>query len=306
MIEVDGLVKHYDGGRVKAVDDISFKIGRGEVVGFLGPNGAGKSTTLRMITGYSLPTAGTISIDGLGMGEFSEGAKKLIGYLPESAALYQNMKLIEFLQFIMDSRSLSPTFAKERLEYVLDKLGLEDRAFQTISSLSKGYRQRVGLAQAIIHDPELVVLDEPTSGLDPNQVLEIRKLIKEISINKTVIFSTHALREVEIVCSKVIILNRGKIVLCADKEEIGSIRARNITRVKLKGEKANISKAFGKSEEFRILKSKEDAGAITLTLESIDDIREKVFKIAMENEFAILEFFLEKESLEKVFKSLTS
>jgi len=207
-ILVKDLSKHYD--KQKAVDSISFEAKPGRILGFLGPNGAGKSTTMRMLTGYLEPTSGDAEISGKSISKHSIDAKKLIGYLPENTPLYTDMYVKEFLSFVSQTYELKNTIA--RVEEVIKMVGLTPEQHKKIGMLSKGYRQRVGLAQAIIHNPAVLILDEPTSGLDPNQLVEIRALIKELGKNKTVVISTHIMQEVEAICDDIIIINNGKIV----------------------------------------------------------------------------------------------
>jgi ABC-2 type transport system ATP-binding protein len=213
-LRVNHLIKIY--GQQKAVDDISFSINKGEIVGFLGPNGAGKSTTMKIATGYLPPSSGTIEVDGFDVVEQPMQVKKIIGYLPEHNPLYLDMFVHEYLNFIGRVYQIPSSQLKHRTKEIISMCGLDPEQNKLIGSLSKGYRQRVGLAQALIHNPQVLILDEPTTGLDPNQIIEIRKLIKEISKNKTVIFSTHIMQEVQALCDRVIIINHGKIV--ADDE----------------------------------------------------------------------------------------
>lgn len=207
-ISVKNLSKHYDAQ--KAVDSISFEARPGRILGFLGPNGAGKSTTMRMLTGYLTPTAGEAAVSGKNIISQPIEAKKRIGYLPENTPLYPDMYVKEFLRFVGETYALSNL--SNRIDDVIKLVGLTPEQHKKIGMLSKGYRQRVGLAQAIIHNPEVLILDEPTSGLDPNQLVDIRALIKELGKNKTVIISTHIMQEVEAICDDIIIINKGKIV----------------------------------------------------------------------------------------------
>lgn len=209
-LEVKNLTKMY--GKQKALDAVSFEAEKGQVLGFLGPNGAGKSTTMKIATGFLLPDKGDVFVNGLSVLEHPKEVSKLIGYLPEHNPLYPDMYIREFLTFIGGLYGLKGKSAKDRIEELIPLCGLEVEAHKKIHQLSKGYRQRVGLAKALIHDPEVIILDEPTTGLDPNQLVEIRKLIKNISANKTLILSTHVMQEVEAICEKVVIINKGKIV----------------------------------------------------------------------------------------------
>jgi ABC-2 type transport system ATP-binding protein len=208
MILVKNVSKSFNS--VKAVDNISFTLKKGEITGFLGPNGAGKTTTMRLLTGFFFPNSGEIKIDGRSYQEDASGIKSKIGYLPENNPLYQELKVREYLEFIAQVRQLDQI--PKRIGDVAKECGLTDYLDSKIEILSKGYKQRVGLAQSLIHDPEILIMDEPTSGLDPNQIVEIRKLIKKLGKKKTVILSTHILSEVQAICSQVIIINRGKIV----------------------------------------------------------------------------------------------
>ncbi len=209
-ITISGLTKTY--GRQKAVDDISFSVQTGEILGFLGPNGAGKTTTLKMITDYIAPDAGEVLVGDRSMQEHSGELKRFIGYLPENNPLYLDMGVLDYLVFAAALQGVEKSVMAGRVEQMVDVCGLTEEQYKTIGELSKGYRQRVGLAQAMIHEPEILLLDEPTSGLDPNQIVEIRELIKKIGREKTVMLSTHILPEVEATCDRILIINRGKIV----------------------------------------------------------------------------------------------
>jgi ABC-type multidrug transport system, ATPase component len=224
LVEVKDLVKYY-GDRL-AVDNISFEVGRGEILGFLGPNGAGKTTTMRIITGYMPPTRGEVKVCGIDVLEKPVEAKRLIGYLPENPPVYSDMTVISYLKFVARLKRVPRNKIKERLDFVLEKCGLKDVKGRIIGNLSRGYRQRVGIAQAIIHDPQIMIFDEPTVGLDPQQVVEIRNLIKEISKDKTVILSTHILSEVTKICNRVIIISGGRLVFSEYLDRIGAIEGR--------------------------------------------------------------------------------
>jgi len=220
MIEVVQLSKRY--GAVEAVKGVSFSVDTGQVVGLLGPNGAGKTTIMKILTGYHFPSSGTAMVDGNSVVDDPVEVKKRVGYLPENAPLYGDFTPREYLEFVAEVRNLDPDNRAQRIRSVLDSCGLRDAGNTRIETLSKGYRQRVGLAQAIVHDPPILILDEPTSGLDPNQILEIRALIRELGKSKTVILSTHIMQEVEAVCSQVLILNEGRIAAQGKVEEIAA------------------------------------------------------------------------------------
>ncbi|MGZ3938889.1 MAG: ATP-binding cassette domain-containing protein, partial [Flavisolibacter sp.] len=229
-VEVRGLTKIY--GEQRAVDNISFSVNKGEIVGFLGPNGAGKSTTMKMITGYLEPTSGDVNVSGIDVNKTPLEAKKRVGYLPESNALYYDMYVREYLSFIAEVHSISNK--QQAINNVIEQVGLTPESKKKLGQLSKGYKQRVGLAAALLHDPEVLILDEPTSGLDPNQIVEIRNVIKEQGKNKLILFSSHILQEVEAMCDRVIIINKGKIV--AD-DRLSNLRQRSsstIVRVQFK------------------------------------------------------------------------
>ena len=211
LIKVNQLTKKF--GPFTAVDNISFNLDRGEVLGFLGPNGAGKTTTMRMITGFLPPTSGNVLISGLNIQEFPIVTKKKIGYVPEGAPLYGEMTVLKFLKFIFNLRNNKELNAKELVYNAVEKLGLETVLYQQIETLSKGYKRRVGLAQAVLHDPDILILDEPTDGLDPNQKHQVRKLITEMSPHKAIIISTHILEEVDAVCTRAMIISNGKMII---------------------------------------------------------------------------------------------
>ncbi|CAH8769277.1 ABC transporter ATP-binding protein [Paenibacillus dendritiformis] len=239
MLEVNNVSKWYDDRR--GVEDLQFAIEQGEIVGFLGPNGAGKTTTMRMITGYLNPTRGSISIGGLTMAEHGAQARSKIGYLPETPPLYPDMSVKAYLSFIADLRGVPVREQKQRIAEMLDKLGLRGREKQIIRSLSKGYKQRLGLAQAIMHKPDLLVLDEPTSGLDPNQIIEIRELIRELGEQHTVLLSTHILPEVNTLCNRVLIIHQGRLVLDERQDRLGLVMGQTSSlQLEVKGRESEI------------------------------------------------------------------
>ena len=219
MIRIENLVKTF--GAKRAVDGLSFNVERGEVVGFLGPNGSGKSTTMRMVTGYYTPTSGRVTVGGHDVVEAPLEAKRLIGYLPENAAAYPDMTVRGFLEFAAEMRGLSGAAKKKAVERAVERCFLDSVLHQSVDTLSKGYRHRTCLAQALVHDPEVLILDEPTDGLDPNQKHEIRNLIREIGKTKAVVFSTHILEEVDAACTRAIIIDRGRIVAQGTPDELG-------------------------------------------------------------------------------------
>ncbi|MFZ9029589.1 MAG: gliding motility-associated ABC transporter ATP-binding subunit GldA [Crocinitomicaceae bacterium] len=296
-IEVKNLFKYY--GDQAAVKDVSFMVNSGEIVGFLGPNGAGKSTTMKVITGFIPASNGEVKVCGMPVSVDSLETREKIGYLPEHNPLYLDMYVKEYLTFVGNIYKVKNV--KERVEEMIKAVGLEVEQFKKIGQLSKGYRQRVGLAQAIIHDPEVLILDEPTSGLDPNQLVEIRELIKKIGKEKTVMLSTHIMQEVEAICDRVIIINKGEIVAddkASDLQESQTIQTvfvefeGDVTRNQLK-KIASVNKveAFG---EGWLLETKEDG-----------DLRKIVAQFAKDNDLLTITLKREQKSLEEVFKQLT-
>jgi ABC-2 type transport system ATP-binding protein len=233
-LSVSHLTKVF--GQQRAVNDITFSIEKGEIVGFLGPNGAGKSTTMKMATGYLPATSGSIQVNGLDVTTHSIQVRKMMGYLPEHNPLYLDMYVHEYLHFIGKVFEIPGSRLKSRVAEIIDLCGLTPEQNKKIETLSKGYRQRVGLAQALIHNPEVLILDEPTTGLDPNQILEIRKLIKQISSDKTVIFSTHIMQEVQAICDRVIVINKGEIVADDSVNNLLATQAQTDIVVEFNGE----------------------------------------------------------------------
>ena len=298
-IEVSRLLKQY--GPQTAVNDISFSIGKGEIVGFLGPNGAGKSTTMKMITGYLVPDQGDISVAGVNLRQSPLDARKKIGYLPEANPLYYDMYVREYLDFIAGVHQVNK--ASHRIEEVIGMTGLQPESHKKIGQLSKGYKQRVGLAAALIHDPEVLILDEPTTGLDPNQIVEIREVIRTLGKDKTVLFSSHILQEVEALCSRVIIIHKGKLV--AD-DSIGNLRGRE-TRQQL-------TVQFGEGLEQEWLTRLEgvtgaespDKKTWQLTTDDADALRKRLLELALQHNLNIVSLQTVHKNLEDVFRQLTS
>jgi ABC-2 type transport system ATP-binding protein len=308
MIEVHGLSKNY--GPVAAVTDLSFEVGREQVLGFLGPNGAGKTTVMKILTGYHFPSSGEAKVDGISVQDHPVEVKKRIGYLPENVPLYGDLNPEEYLSFAAAARLIGKTERKNAVSRAIESCGLEAVYKKPIDTLSKGYKQRVGLAQAIIHDPAILVLDEPTTGLDPNQIIEIRGLIKDLGKRKTVILSTHILQEVEAVCSQVLIINEGRIAAQGSPEEIGRTMKGGLSwELILKGKSP---------QEIEALLPRLGAGPGTL--QSLDEGRtalsftvrdagidgEAVFDWAVASGLKILAMNQKKLSLEDIFVKLTS
>lgn len=308
MITVQGLSKKF--GNNLVLDNISFSIHQGEVVGFLGPNAAGKTTTMRIITGLLAPTSGSVKVGEFDVADDSLAVRKKIGYLAENCPLYEEMKVFEFLKFIAEIRGVAKEEVKEKIKEMVRTCGLKKVINQPISELSKGYRQRVGLAQAMIHNPEILILDEPTSGLDPNQIVEIRQLIKKLGRDKTVILSTHILSEVQATCSRIIIINEGKIVGQGTSEELSQKEAiAEKIYVKIKGPKDEIAGKLRGMENVRRVdvkdKEADDIYGYEIEAEESVDLREYLSLTVMNNNWSILEFRREAASLEEVFRKLT-
>jgi ABC-2 type transport system ATP-binding protein len=317
MIEVRNLVKNY--GTVEAVQNVSFSVDSDQVLGFLGPNGAGKTTIMKILTGYHFPSGGTALIDGIQVDDNPVEVKKRIGYLPENVPLYGDFTVDEYLAFVAEARLIPSGERKKAINMSLDACGLTAYRSRKIETLSKGYRQRAGLAQAILHDPPILILDEPTNGLDPNQIIEIRSLIKELGRRKTVILSSHILQEVEAICSRVLIIHEGKIAAQGTPEEIaGTIKGGNTWELILKGNDAGTIKSrlriLGEGISSVSAETLED-GTVSLAFniagESPDasegvSAGERIFDWAVSNSFKILGMNRKKISLEEIFVTLTS
>jgi ABC-2 type transport system ATP-binding protein len=297
-IQVEKLTKIY--GTQRALDEISFEAKQGEILGFLGPNGAGKSTTMKILTGYIPQTSGIAKVCGFDVSTQTMEVKKHIGYLPELNPLYTDMFVKEYLLFSAEVQGLGKE-AKTRVDEMIERVGLSLERKKKIGQLSKGYKQRVGLAQAMLHNPKVLILDEPTSGLDPNQVVEIRELIKEIGKDKTVLLSTHIMQEVESMCSRVIIINRGKIV--AD-DNIASLQQQSKHELTIVVEfKNEIKESILKNiEGVKLVKQK----GKKYFLKCSDDVREQVSTLSSQQGWVLLSMSLEEDSLESVFQKLTT
>jgi ABC-2 type transport system ATP-binding protein len=296
-IEVKHLTKFF--GEQAAVNDISFEIGKGEIVAFLGPNGAGKSTTMKMITGYIPASSGSIKVNGIPVDVDDLETRKIIGYLPENNPLYLDMYVKEYLHFVGSIYKIKDL--KKRVNEMIQMVGLELEQHKKIGALSKGYKQRVGLAQAFIHDPEVLILDEPTSGLDPNQLVEIRELIKTIGKEKTIMLSTHIMQEVEAICDRVIIINKGKIVANNNQQALDT--SPEVQTIYIEFEGAVSSQLLSKIPGVTTVKALGNGWLIEGVTDQ--DLRKNVSKKAQEAGWLIMTLKLEKKSLEAVFKELT-
>jgi len=299
-ITVSGLTKIY--GKQKAVNDISFSVGNNEIVGFLGPNGAGKSTTMKIVTGYLAPDSGDAIVNGINVNTDPLESKKQIGYLPEGNPLYYEMYVREYLEFIAGVHHLKSN-VKQRIEDVIDLTGLRLESNKKTGQLSKGYKQRVGLAAALIHDPKVLILDEPTTGLDPNQIIEIRQLIKDLGKNKTVLFSSHILQEVESICDRVIIINRGNIV--ADDTLVNLQSANKTAHI--------VIVQFGKKIDISLLKKmdgienvEEISNQYHIQTSDPEKVKKLLLEYSLENNVDIISLQSKSTSLEEVFRNLTT
>ncbi|MFH0840617.1 MAG: ATP-binding cassette domain-containing protein [bacterium] len=307
MIEIKGVSKKFNTNL--ALDNISFNVKQGEVLGFLGPNGAGKTTTMKIITGFWQASEGTVIVEGTNVAEDSLAVRKKIGYLPETVPLYDEMKVFEYLKFVAGVRDIPKEKIIPRIKEVIESCGLQQVIGKSIEELSKGFRQRVGLAQAIMHDPDILILDEPTTGLDPNQIVEIRDLIKKVGKEKTVIFSTHILAEAQATCDRVVIINKGKIVGEGRPDELANAMNRNNYCLKVKGPQDSV---------LLILRALPGILSVEVVEPEVDglyeykiqpkpgvDIREQIASRMQDNNWLIFEFSKQSASLEEVFRELT-
>lgn len=304
MVYVHNLTKRY--GSLVAVENLSFRLDRGDVLGFLGPNGAGKTTTMRIITGYMPPTKGTVHIEGVDIFDNPLQAKKMIGYLPENPPLYTDMTVSEYLDFVADIKQVTRKEKKSRIFYVIEKCGLSDVRKRIIGHLSKGYRQRVGIAQALVNNPSVLILDEPTIGLDPLQIIEIRDLIKSLSGERTVILSTHILPEVTMICSKVVIINEGKMVLeeALDNLSLSLTNSRDLLlRVRAQGDgiKEKIMSVKGVSAV-----RAGSPGEFVITQSEGMEIGDDLVRLVVENDLGLLELRPLVNTLEEIFMKAIS
>lgn len=307
-IKVENLTKKY--GTQKAVDEISFEVKEGEILGFLGPNGAGKTTTMKIITCFMAPTEGDVHVDGKSIYEHPDFIKKKIGYLPESNPLYYDMPVLEYLEFVAELQGVPQDQIQKRIVEMVRVCGLNVEKHKKIGELSKGYRQRVGLAQAMIHDPDILILDEPTTGLDPNQIVEIRKLIRELGREKTVILSTHILPEVEATCDRILIINEGKIVADGTPDSLrNKAQGQEVLRVQ-------ISEAQNKDEVISSLQQIETVAMVdpvplaenTFMINSVPEqsSRKAIFDLCVNKNWVLTEMSPIETKLEDIFRELTT
>lgn len=308
MIHVESLTKYYND--LCAVDQISFDIKKGEIMGLLGPNGAGKTTTLQILTGFLRPTAGSIKVKDYSIDEDSLQIKKLLGYLPESAPLYHDMLVYDYLDYVANLRGIDSSKKLSRIRHLSDLCGISEVMHKTVNELSKGFKQRVGLAHAMMDDPEILVLDEPTSGLDPNQIIEIRDIIKQIGKEKTVILSTHILSEAEATCDRIVIINKGKIVANDSTQALKQSASGNIfISISLQNaEFESVKKQLTYISEISdILQVSDDNGILNLKLTCMSsaDIRSDIYKKVKQTDWILLEMHQKTQTLENIFRELT-
>ena len=305
MIEAKGLCKRY--GNLTAVDDLSFQVAPGEVLGFLGPNGAGKSTTMRMIAGFLTPSSGTASVCGHDIQREPIAAKSIIGYLPEGAPNYPEMSCRSFLEFIADVRGLKGGKRRSRLDDVIERLHLKPVLHQSIDTLSKGFKRRVGLAQAIVHDPKVLILDEPTDGLDPNQKFEVRELIRKMASDKIIVISTHILEEVHAVCSRAIVIAHGRL-LADDSPQALEARSRYHNAVSIRvgaGTEAESVRSLLRSQK-QIARIEGEGNSITAFPKNGALLLPRITALANENSWQLEELHLESGRLDEVFRDITT
>ncbi len=305
MISVEGVTKRY--GPIVAVDKASFEVDRGEVVGFLGPNGAGKTTTMRLLTGTLQPDEGTILFDGAPIADNLTEAKSRVGYLPEANPLYDEMLVCEFLEYVAGLRGMDPAAARPAIGDAVAETGLDDVFFRPIGEISKGFRQRTGMAGAILHQPEILVLDEPTEGLDPNQRVEIRKLVSSLGSERTVILSTHVMQEVEATCDRLLIISKGSIAADGTVAELMDA-GRGISRYTVEAEGSGVAEALSGLPGVADHAVARVNGRVRVSLEATGDheLRPEIFRMATDRGWVLWELRRERASLEQVFRELTS
>ncbi|MBL7053674.1 ATP-binding cassette domain-containing protein [Patescibacteria group bacterium] len=306
MIEVNKLTKKF--GHILAVDNVSFDINKGEVVGFLGPNGAGKTTTMRIITGFLSPDRGDVKIVGISVNKDPINARKLIGYLPENNPLYGDMLVSEMVNFTGKLQNIKKTKLKKSIEFIVNATGISEIYYRPIKELSKGYKQRVGIALALLGKPKVIILDEPTEGLDPNQRIEIRELIKNLAKDRTVILSTHVMQEASAVCSRLIVINKGRIISDGSPEDIArSTQPENIIVVKIQGN--DVQKHIERLDdvqEFDLLQSNKDVLAAKIIVRQDRVVEPQISKLSRTYNWTIWKMYPQEKQLEDVFRILTS
>jgi len=305
MVRIKELTRYY--GQTCAVNNLNFEIPKGQILGLLGPNGAGKTTTLRILTGYLQPTSGTIYVNGVDVRENPLEVKKHIGYLPESSPIYPDMIVFDYLLFIAEMRGIEKSERIGRIKELAKICSLTDVMHKTVMNLSKGYKQRVGLALALMSDPDILVLDEPTSGLDPNQIVEIRSIIKEIGKTKTIIFSTHILSEAEATCDRVVIINNGKVAADGTTDMIKNTRdgSQTVSLVLGGSDRKDVEKMLKEIDGITEYSMEENSGNLEISISCSKDIRAELYSRIKTTDWILLELKQEKKSLEHIFRELT-
>jgi len=307
MIEVENIVKRY--GATVAVDRVSFQVGAGEILGFLGPNGAGKSTTLKIITSYIVADSGTVVIDGKEALEHPHDVRRAIGYLPESTPLYYDMAVIDYLRFIARARQMEPAKAKAAMDEAIERVGLRRMLKKSIGHLSKGYKQRVGIAQALLHDPKILIMDEPTSGLDPHQIIEIRELIRELGREKLVVLSSHILQEISAICTRLLVIKDGRIVADDTPDNLRrQTQDKPIFSVRVDGPHDDVRVALdglGCVERVDALAETDGLGSFRVHGASGADLGPEIFGLVKGKNWTLAELASEEDSLEDVYLALT-
>lgn len=305
MIEVKNITKNF--ANTKAVDDLSFSIKMGDIVGFLGPNGAGKTTTMRILTGFLSSDKGSVIIDGVNIEKDPISAQKKIGYLPENNPLYGNMQVAEFLDLAIKLHQIPNEKKKESLDFAIKAVGIEKMYYRPISELSKGYRQRVGIAAALIHKPKIIFLDEPTEGLDPNQRTEIRQLIKDLAKEHTIVMSTHVMQEASAVCNRMLVINKGKLVADGTVDELSKLsRKEKILSLDIEGDNIESHlRNISQINKFDIKEKNNNRLVLEITVEKDQEIRPIISKLVWDNKWTIWKLEENEYKLEEIFQSLT-
>ncbi|MEJ2543055.1 MAG: ATP-binding cassette domain-containing protein [Calditrichaceae bacterium] len=306
MIDVEGLTRYY--GEKRAISDVSFHVKEGEILGMLGPNAAGKTTTMRILTCFMPPTSGKATIDGYDIFEHSMDVRRITGYLPENPPLYTDMSVTDYLDFVAKLKGIDKTKRKSEVDSVVEKAALGDVQSRIIGKLSKGFKQRVGLAQSLLNNPKIVILDEPTVGLDPKQIIEIRELIKNLRGEHTVILSSHILPEIEQTCERVVIINDGRVVAEDTPENLMiHLKGGERTQLQVEGKEADVKKALKSIKEIKSLETKADQkGIINVMVESEKDIRKMLAKNIVNEGLGLLELSTDRFTLEDIFLHLTT
>ncbi len=306
MISVEGVTKRF--GELVAVKNLDFEVDVGEVVGFLGPNGAGKTTTMRMLTGTLEPDEGRVLYDQVPISQDLTAAKERLGYLPETNPLYEEMLVVEYLEYAAQLRMLSPVTARSAISDAVDETGIDDVFFRPVSELSKGYRQRVGLAGAILHHPEILVLDEPTEGLDPNQRVDIRNLVSELGKERTVLLSTHVLQEVEATCTRLLIINRGSLVASGTVAALLSSGGKGLSQYTVEAEGDGVAEALSRlpGVDSHTVEQVEGRTRVRLAVAGSEELRPEISRMANEHRWVLWELHRGQASLEQLFRELTA